>query len=177
MQNNVLYKKFIFSSDLKVLKNMDFIIINGPLGVLSLDIPKLLNLHKIDGNLVLSAKFANKSLFFTFISLIKQKIKGVTLGFFEILVINGTGWRVISEKSNQLVFKLGFSHDIVYFVPKNIEVFVIDKQTFKIFSLDLECLHQFISIVCSLKKFDLYKGKGIRKLHCPVVLKLSSKSK
>jgi len=70
---------------------MDFIIINGPLGVLSLDIPKLLNLHKIDGNLVLSAKFANKSLFFTFISLIKQKIKGVTLGFFEILVINGTG--------------------------------------------------------------------------------------
>ena len=46
MQNNVFYKKFIFSSDLKVLKNMDFIIINGPLGVLSLDIPKLLNLYK-----------------------------------------------------------------------------------------------------------------------------------
>lgn len=98
------------------------------------------------------------------------------LGFFEILVINGVGWRV-SLQNRTLSFSLGFSHPINYILKENIEVILYAKQSFKVFGLDLNLVQQTVADLCNLRLFNVYKGKGIYKQGTIFTLKESSKSK
>jgi len=96
----------------------------------------------------------------------------VVQGFFISLEIRGIGYRVVlkdvenfsNEKirtKQKLVLKLGYSHDVLLDIPKNIEV-VCPKETLII--LRSNCNESLGSFITELKKSkvpDIYKNKGV----------------
>jgi large subunit ribosomal protein L6 len=173
----IFYKKIVYKSIISVLKLKNNLYIKGPLGLVSLNIPNSVSIKQSLNTLYIFGNFELKDLIKTVYTLIHQKLKGVELGFFEILLIKGIGWRVNSEKSGELIFNLGFSHTILYKVLKGVEFFILDKQAIRLFGLDLELVQQVAADLCLLKIIDIYKGKGIYRQLSSLKLKSSSKSK
>jgi ribosomal protein L6P/L9E len=153
-------------------------LIKGPLGVSFLEFPKNIFFEKYEhGGYRLFGLVTEKNLILTYFKLLLNKIKGVDLGFFELLIISGVGWRVSLKDKNVLVFSLGYSHIIEYILRGRVEVIFYDKQCFKVFGLDSEVVQQVVADLCKLRIFNIYKGKGIFKKDQVYKLKVSSKSK
>ena len=87
-------------------------------------------------------------------TLLHNMVEGVDKGFSKELEVNGVGYRC-EKKGNQLVMRLGFSHEV--FVdeipaPNKIIIKGIDKQA----------VGQFAAEVRSKRPPEPYKGKGIK---------------
>ena len=48
---------------------------------------------------------------------------GISKGYYVTLVIQGVGYKMSIVESNKLLFKLGFSNEIIFNLNKNIKVF------------------------------------------------------
>lgn len=143
----------------------------GPLGisVLNLDLNNIpLFFKKSNENeLILYSVFSgeNKAFLNTIITLIKEKLRGISRGYIKQVSIVGIGYRVAFSTGQDYIglkFKLGFSNEILYFLPKGIQVFRVKPEKFYLFSNDLQLLTSTCARIKKLKKIDPYKGKGIR---------------
>lgn len=89
------FSKIIFYNPtiITIFKKQNKLIIKGPLGFLFLILPLnlFIKLNNTTGSIQLLSKNTPKSLSLTYLSLLNQKIYGVTFGFFEILFIKGIG--------------------------------------------------------------------------------------
>ena len=104
--------------------------VQGPKGKLRQAHPAGINFELSDGHLV--AKTASDdpqlgALHGLSRSLIANAVAGVTDGFKRELDIVGVGYRA-ELKGQQVIFALGYSHAVVFDVPKGIDV-TIEKQT------------------------------------------------
>lgn len=169
-------KTILVKSCIQLFEYKGKVIIKGPLGVSFLSIPINFSLRRINSGFQLVNVGNSQFLMLTFNKLLSQKIRGVELGFFEILLIQGVGWQV-SFKGNTLEFSVGFSYPVQYVLKLGVEVFVYSKQRFKLFGLDLYLIQQAVSDLCCLCLFNVYKGKGIYRQGKIHKLKVSSKSK
>ena len=93
-------------------------------------------------------------------SLVANMVLGVTQGFEKRLEVVGIGYKVRLEGQN-LVFNLGFSHEITYAVPERIEI-AVDGTMIKINGISKQEVGQTAATIRSFKKPEPYKGKGIR---------------
>lgn len=102
----------------------------------------------------------SRSLWGTYMSHIKNMIKGVVTPFERKLLVEGVGfkWEV---KGNTLNMSLGFSHPVLVEIPAGLTV-VAEKGSLTITGIDKELVGLFSSKIRSLKKPEPYKGKGIR---------------
>ena len=93
-------------------------------------------------------------------TLIANMVEGVDKGFSKELEINGVGYRA-DKKGNQLVMRLGFSHEVfVDEIPGiNIEV---NGNKITIRGIDKQVVGQFAAEVRSKRPPEPYKGKGIK---------------
>jgi ribosomal protein L6P/L9E len=169
-------KPILIHTCITLFKKGNYLFIQGPLGHTILSLPENIFFEKDTKICRLFGSAKHKNLILTYSTILTNKLVGVYLGFFEILVINGVGWRVSLEK-NMLIFSLGYSHPIKYFVNSDIEVIFYDKQRFKIFGLELDAVQQVVADLCKLRIFNVYKGKGVYKEGHVFKLKESSKSK
>lgn len=80
--------------------------------------------------------------------------------FIKRIKIRGLGYKIVREGSN-LVLSLGYSMPIRIEVPLKISNTAIKKNMVIIESYDKMFLGNFVSLLCSLKKRDIYKGKGL----------------
>ena len=98
-------------------------------------------------------------------SLISNMVKGVTDGFAKQLELVGVGYKATSA-GNMLDLSLGFSHNIIFDVPKEITVTTLTEkgQNPKIMlaSTDNQLLGAVAAKIRSLRKPEPYKGKGVR---------------
>lgn len=78
------------NSNVFLFKKDKTILIKGPLGVLFLTLPICFQLSWVIGYPILSLN-SPSTLQKTYSQLLAQKIRGVTIGFFEILVLHGVG--------------------------------------------------------------------------------------
>ncbi|MEK7535572.1 MAG: 50S ribosomal protein L6 [Patescibacteria group bacterium] len=101
-----------------------------------------------------------RSLWGTYSSHIRNMIKGVTEGFSEKLLIEGTGYKW-SVSGTNLDLSLGFSHPVKLPIPAGLTV-KAEKGELVIIGIDKEIVGSFAALVRSLKKPEPYKGKGIR---------------
>lgn len=179
MENSYFSKVIqIQQNNIIVLKKESSLVIKGPLGVSFLGLPKNIFFEEYEhGGYRLFGLVTEKNLILTYFKLLLNKIKGVDLGFFELLIISGVGWRVSLKDNNILVFSLGYSHAVEYSLRGRVEVIFCDKQRFKVFGLDSEIVQQVVADLCKLRMFNIYKGKGIFKYGQSYKLKVSSKSK
>ena len=93
-------------------------------------------------------------------TLIANMIEGVEKGFSKELEVNGVGYRA-EKKGNQLVMRLGYSHEVfVDEIPGiNIEV-AGNKITIR--GIDKQVVGQFAAEVRGKRPPEPYKGKGIK---------------
>ena len=140
------------------------VMVNGPLGELSQQVPQRMKLEQSDGEIVVSRpteRGDDRALHGLTRSLVANMIEGVTRGFEKRLEIQGVGYRA-ALRGQSLELSVGFSHPVVvdprpgitFEVPTPTEVIVkgIDKQQ----------VGQTAAEVRSVRPPEPYKGKGIR---------------
>jgi len=94
-------------------------------------------------------------------SLVANAVRGVTEGYKKELDIVGVGYRA-EVRGQQVHFALGYSHPVVYDIPKGIDV-AVDKQTHvTVTGIDRQLVGQVAANIRSLRKPDPYKQKGVR---------------
>ena len=94
-------------------------------------------------------------------SLVANAVEGVTNGFKRELDIVGVGYRA-ELKGQQVIFALGYSHPVIFDIPKGIDL-VVDKQThITVTGVDRQLVGQVAANIRRMRKPDPYKQKGVR---------------
>jgi large subunit ribosomal protein L6 len=141
------------------------ITVKGPLGELSQDVHPKLAVKKEAGKLFVERPSDQKmyrELHGMTRNLIANMVIGVSKGYEKVLDISGVGFKAAAHGSN-LMLNLGFSHPIVFPLPKAIKATVDAKQTQIVLkSADKQLIGQIAANLRNLKKPEPYKGKGIK---------------
>ncbi len=155
-------------SDVSIDIKDDFVYVKGKKGDLSQVITGGIEV-KLENNTISlvrnSESKESKSLHGLYRALINNMVQGVSVGFSKQLELVGVGYRA-SNQGQKLELALGFSHNIIFDLPSEIQVETkSDKgQNPKIIlsSIDKQLLGMVIAKIRSFRKPEPYKGKGIR---------------
>jgi len=139
--------------------------VKGPKGSLSLTVPEPISVDRSDEGAV-EVKRPNdereaRSLHGLTRSLINNMVVGVTDGYEKKLEIHGTGYRVANQGGN-LVFSVGYSHQITVEAPQGIAFAVENPTRFSVQGIDKQQVGEVAANIRKLRKPDPYKGKGVR---------------
>ena len=111
-------------------------------------------------------------------ALLNNMVVGVSEGYKKTLQLVGVGYRV-SNTGNVLEFAIGYSHAILFVLPKEVKVETKSERNqdplIMLESCDKQLLGQVCAKIRSLRKPEPYKGKGIR-FQGEVVRRKSGKS-
>ena len=177
---SLFYRNLVQVPDMVIIEKKNHLLkFSGPLG------HTYLNLNKIDpqglGAIYFDEKkkqleflSPSKSFFGLFKKLIENKIIGVTRGFLVYLKIQGIGYRA-SLNNDNLLLKLGYSHDIIYKIPTSIKLFLIDPTIICLFGIDKNQITQIAAKIRNLRQPSPYKGKGIRLTNERILVKQGKK--
>jgi large subunit ribosomal protein L6 len=139
-------------------------VVTGPKGSLSQDIPAPITIEQSDSELRVvrpDDERENRALHGLVRSLVANMVEGVTNGFEKRLEIQGVGYRVQAQGSD-LVFSLGFSHQVTVKAPEGISFRVESPTRFSVSGIDKQQVGQVAAEIRSLRRPDPYKGKGVR---------------
>jgi large subunit ribosomal protein L6 len=138
--------------------------VKGPKGSLKQALPPHVKFELKGAELVASLESENKEwgkFHGLARSLVANAVDGVTNGFKRELDIVGVGYRA-ELKGQQVIFALGYSHPVVFDIPKGIDL-VVDKQThITVTGVDCQLVGQVAANIRRLRKPDPYKQKGVR---------------
>jgi len=94
-------------------------------------------------------------------TLIANMVEGVEKGYHKELDVNGVGYRA-EKKGNQLVMRLGFSHEVIMEEIPGITIEVPSPNKIFIRGIDKQVVGQFAAEVRGKRPPEPYKGKGIK---------------
>jgi large subunit ribosomal protein L6 len=190
IKNKIFFKStigniqiFFVDKIIKIPNNIEINIKNnniyfkGILGELSLNFTNEILFFQKKNQLIsiINLQKNKKSILNLYNKLIKIKIKGVLQGFKLNLILKGIGFKAFIENNN-LILKLGFSHNNIIPIPSNIKI--INQSNNLIFSsIDFIYLTQFVHYIKSFKKPEPYKGKGLLLKNEKILKKEGKKSK
>ena len=103
----------------------------------------------------------NKSLHGLTRTLLHNMVEGVEKGYAKELEVNGVGYRA-EKKGNQLVMRLGYSHEVIVDEIPGITVEVPAPNKIIIRGIDKQAVGQFAAEVRGKRPPEPYKGKGIK---------------
>ena len=138
--------------------------VKGPKGTLTQTMhPDML--IKIDGSVLTverpDEEHLHKSLHGLTRTLIANMVEGVDKGYSKELDVNGVGYRV-EKKGNQLVMRLGFSHEVIMEEANGVTVEVPNPNKIIVHGIDKQAVGQFAAEVRGKRPPEPYKGKGIK---------------
>ena len=137
--------------------------VKGPKGTLSYTFNPDMIL-KVEGNVLTvdrpDEEHLHKSLHGLTRTLIANMIEGVDKGFSKELEVNGVGYRA-EKKGNQLVMRLGFSHEVIVDEIPGITI-EVNGNKITIRGIDKQVVGQFAAEVRGKRPPEPYKGKGIK---------------
>ena len=120
---------------------------------------------KMDGNTVIvdrpDEEHLHKSLHGLTRTLLNNMVEGVSKGYSKELEVNGTGYRA-EKKGNQLVMRLGYSHEVFMDEIPGITIEVPAPNKIIINGIDKQVVGQFAAEVRGKRPPEPYKGKGIK---------------
>jgi large subunit ribosomal protein L6 len=98
-------------------------------------------------------------------SLVGNMVKGVTEGYTKKLELVGVGFKA-SNQGNLLDLALGYSHNIIFEIPKELKVVTSQEKgqnpMISFESIDKQLIGQVCAKIRSLRKPEPYKGKGVK---------------
>ena len=119
---------------------------------------------KMDGNVLTverpDEEHLHKSLHGLTRTLLSNMIEGVEKGYSKTLEVNGTGYRA-EKKGNQLVMRLGYSHEVIMDEIPGITV-EVNGNKITVRGIDKQVVGQFAAEVRGKRPPEPYKGKGIK---------------
>jgi large subunit ribosomal protein L6 len=142
--------------------------VKGPKGELTQEIDRDITIEITETELIVSRpteQIRHRAMHGLYRSLIANLVKGVTEGYKKELELVGVGFKA-SNQGNILDLALGYSHNIIFEVPKELKVATTTEkgQNPKIFleSSDKQLLGAVAAKLRSLRKPEPYKGKGVK---------------
>ena len=153
-------------TEVTVQKNV--VNVKGPKGQLTRTIDPSITVVVKDGNVELTRptdQKRHKAMHGLYRALINNMVHGVSVGYKTTQEVVGVGFRVAVQ--GQVVdMTLGFSHTIIFELPKEIKASATAEKgkapQLIMESADKELLGMVSSKIRSLRKPDVYKGKGVR---------------
>jgi large subunit ribosomal protein L6 len=94
-------------------------------------------------------------------TLVANMINGVAKGFTRRLAISGVGYRAAVD-GKILNLQLGYSHEIKYAIPVDIDIKCETPTAISISGADRQRVGQIAAEIRAFRKPEPYKGKGIR---------------
>ena len=147
--------------------------VEGPKGKLTLELPPHVTAAVEGNDIVVSpvneTRQANAMHGLTR-SLINNMVVGVTAGFKKELAIVGVGYKATLAGS-KLTPNLGYSHTIVFEVPKEIKLTVTPENKMIIEGTDKQLVGETAAQIRRFRPPEPYKGKGIRYVDERIILK------
>ena len=142
--------------------------VKGPKGELSQEIDRDITIEITETELIVSRpteQIRHRAMHGLYRSLIANLVKGVTEGYKKDLELVGVGFKAANQ-GNILDLALGYSHNVIFEVPKEIKVTTTTEkgQNPKIFleGSDKQLIGAVAAKLRSLRKPEPYKGKGVK---------------
>jgi len=157
------------SSGVTVTVSKDNLVtVKGPKGELTQQVDRDITVEVKEGEVLLSRptdQIRHRAMHGLYRSLISNQIKGVTEGYKKDMELVGVGFKA-ANTGNVLDLALGYSHNIIFEIPKELKVSTItEKGKNPIISLegsDKQLIGQVCAKLRSLRKPEPYKGKGVK---------------
>ena len=144
------------------------VVVKGPKGELKEVIDRDITVEVKDGSVTFARptdQIRHRALHGLYRALVANMVKGVTQGYKKELELIGVGFKA-SNQGNVLDLTLGYSHNIVFEVPKELKVATAQEKgqnpTISLEGIDRQLLGQVAAKIRSLRKPEPYKGKGVR---------------
>ena len=138
--------------------------VTGKKGALSRPIPDQVTVEVRDGHAVVALQPGGESarnLYGLYRTLVANMVKGVAEGFTRTLEIVGVGYKA-EVKKDTIQMALGYSHPVIFPLPKGISAQVEANTVIKVSGADKELVGLIAAKIRSLRRPDVYKQKGIR---------------
>jgi len=142
--------------------------VKGPKGELSQEVDRDITIEVSETEINVTRptdQIRHRAMHGLYRSLLANLVKGVTDGYKKELELVGVGFKAANQ-GNVLDLALGYSHNIIFEVPKELKVSTTTEkgQNPKIFleGYDKQLLGQVAAKLRSLRKPEPYKGKGVK---------------
>jgi large subunit ribosomal protein L6 len=142
--------------------------VKGPKGTLTQEVDRDIIVEVVADEVIVkrpTEQIRHRAMHGLYRSLISNLVKGVTEGYKKELELVGVGFKA-AHTGNVLDLALGYSHNIIFDVPKELTVTTTTEkgQNPKIFleSADKQLIGQVAAKIRGLRKPEPYKGKGVR---------------
>jgi large subunit ribosomal protein L6 len=140
------------------------VMVNGPLGELSQQVPQRMKIEQGDGELTVTRpteRGDDRALHGLTRSLVANMVEGVTKGYERKLEIQGVGYRA-ALRGTSLELSVGFSHPVVIEPRQGISFEVPTPTEVIVKGIDKQQVGQTAAEVRRVRPPEPYKGKGIR---------------
>src|SRR6476620_7686948 len=148
--------------------NDNVVTVKGPKGELKQPIDRDIKVEVKDGQIIVTRptdQIRHRALHGLSRALVSNLVKGVTDGYTKKLELVGVGFKA-ANTGNVLDLALGYSHNIIFVVPKELKVATLTEkgQNPKIMleGIDKQLIGQVAAKIRGLRKPEPYKGKGVR---------------
>jgi len=144
--------------------NNNVVTVKGPLGALSQEINKDINIEQVDNVLNITRPTDNKkhkSLHGLSRTLISNMVQGVSAGFQKKLELVGVGYKA-NKQGNKLVLNLGYSHPIEMIDPEGLTIEVPTQTEIIVKGIDKQRVGNYAAKIRDHRKPEPYKGKGVK---------------
>jgi len=158
-----------FTKGVNVSVGADNVItVKGPKGELKQAIDRDIKVEVKDDKIELvrpTDQIRHKAMHGLYRSLVNNMVQGVTEGYVKKLELVGVGFKA-SSQGNLLDLSLGYSHNIVFEIPKELKVGTAQEKgknpIITLESIDKQLIGQVAAKIRSLRKPEPYKGKGVK---------------
>lgn len=144
-------------------KDGRIVVVKGSRGSLRMNVDALISFEVEGDKIIVKRKNdqkKSKALHGLTRNLIANMITGVTEGWSKNLELVGVGFR--AQGGDKLVLNVGYSHPVEIEAPEGITFEVSENTKIKVSGIDKQLVGQIAANVRSVRKPDVYKGKGVR---------------
>ena len=150
------------------VNNENVVTVKGPKGELKQTVDRDIKIEVKEGTVDVvrpTEQIRHRAMHGLYRSLISNMVLGVTTGYSKKLELVGVGYKA-SNQGNLLDLALGYSHNIVFEIPKELKVTTSQEKgqnpMISFESIDKQLIGQVCAKIRSLRKPEPYKGKGVK---------------
>ena len=151
--------------------------VKGPLGTLKQALSSLVAVERKGDTLLCKAtddSMQANAMSGTVRALLANMVKGVSKGYERKLTLVGVGYRA-QAAGDTLNLTLGYSHPVVYKMPKGVKVETPTQTDIVLKGNDKQQVGQIAAEIRAFREPEPYKGKGVRYADEVVILKETKK--
>ena len=162
-------KPVIIPSGVTITVGKDNVVtVKGPKGTLTEAIDRDIKAEVVENELIISRptdQIRHRAMHGLYRSLVSNLVIGVTDGYKKDLELVGVGYKA-SNTGNTLDLALGYSHNIIFEIPKELKVSTLTEKgknpMIFLEGIDKQLIGQVAAKLRGLRKPEPYKGKGVK---------------